>query len=99
MQLPCISPASWAVQNTEQSLLPTTPGNILVPSTVEDVVSAVKTAAASGGNLRCIGHGNSWTPIFFDAVQVPTSVFSLSYPAIIGVGCACNLRINAAMLE
>lgn len=52
-----------------QSLLPTAPGRILAPSSVEEVVTAVKTAAASGSELRCIGHGNSWTPIFFDAVS------------------------------
>ncbi|BDA44303.1 probable D-arabinono-1,4-lactone oxidase at N-terminal half [Coccomyxa sp. Obi] len=53
-------------QNTMQTLLPTAPGHILAPSSVEEVVTAVKTAAASGSELRCIGHGNSWTPIFFD---------------------------------
>ncbi len=61
-------------QNTEQSLLPTAPGRILAPSTVGQVVSAVKAAAASGENVRCIGHGNSWTPVFFDAVS--TALFA-----------------------
>ena len=32
-------------------------------------MAAVKAAAAkSGGNLRAVGRGNSWTPIFFDNV-------------------------------
>ena len=60
-----------ALQNTEQSVLPTAPGRVLVPSTVQEVVSAVKAAAEAGGNVRCIGHGNSWMPIFFDAVRFP----------------------------
>lgn len=56
-------------QNTEQSVVATEPGRVIVPSTVEEVVAAVKAAAALGANIRCIGHGNSWTPIFFDAVR------------------------------
>ena len=56
-------------QPTEESVPPTAPGKIVVPSTEEEVVAAIKAAAAQpGGNLRCIGHGNTWTPAFFDEV-------------------------------
>jgi hypothetical protein len=45
----------------------------VVPSTQDEVVAAVKAAAAQpGGNLRCIGHGNTWTPAFFDEVWQST---------------------------
>ena len=60
-------------QNVEQSVPVTALGKVVVPSTVEDVVSIVKAAAAvPGGNIRCIAHGSSWTSVFFDeARQAP----------------------------
>ena len=57
-----------AVQNVEQSIPPAEPGKVVVPSTIEEVVSAVSAARAAGAKLRCISHGHTWTPVFFDAV-------------------------------
>ncbi len=60
------------LQNVEQSIPPAEPGKVMVPSTVEEVVSAVSAARAAGANLRCISHGHTWTPVFFDPVHAPS---------------------------
>ena len=44
------------------------PGQVIIPSTVDDVVRAVGAARAAGVQLRCIAHGDTWTPVFFDEV-------------------------------
>ena len=61
--------ATLCPQNIEESIPCTAPGSIVVPSTQEEVVAAIKAVAARpGGNLRAVGRGSSWTPIFFDDV-------------------------------
>ena len=44
------------------------PGRVIIPSMVEDVVRAVGAARAAGVKLRCIAHGDTWLPVFFDEV-------------------------------
>ena len=44
------------------------PGRVIIPSMVEDVVRAVGAARAAGVTLRCISHGDTWMPVFFDEV-------------------------------
>ena len=51
------------------------PGRVIIPSTVDDVVRAVGAARAAGVKLRCIAHGDTWTPVFFDEVgSVPSQM-------------------------
>ena len=46
------------------------PGRVIIPSTVDDVVKAVGATRAAGLKLRCIAHGDTWTPVFFDEVSI-----------------------------
>lgn len=61
-----------AEQNVEQSIPPAEPGKVMVPSTFEEVLAAVGAARAAGAKLRCISHGHTWTPVFFDPVSAPS---------------------------
>lgn len=61
-----------AVQNVEQSIPPAEPGKVMVPNTVEEVIAAVGAARTAGAKLRCISHGHTWTPVFFDPVNAPS---------------------------
>ena len=69
-------------QNVEESIPVTAPGKILVPSTVEEVVAAVKAAAAlPAANIRCIAHGASWTNVFFDKVRTSRASMRMLHTA------------------
>ena len=60
------------------------PGRVIIPSTVDDVVRAAGAARAAGVKLRCIAHGDTWTPVFFDEVlSVPFQIvrpWAVSWP-------------------
>ncbi len=68
-------------QNVEQSIPPVEPGRVLVPSTVEEVIGAVGAARAAGAKLRCISHGHTWTPVFFDPVSATSCQLNLHMDA------------------
>lgn len=65
------------LQNWGGTILPTEPGRMVVPRSVDEVVAAVQFAATAGKTVRCIGHGFSWLPVFFDAVRPWLHVQSL----------------------
>lgn len=62
-------PIWCCMQNIEQSIPPAAPGKVVIPRTVGEVVEAVRAAKTAGVKLRCIGHGDTWTPVFFDPVR------------------------------
>jgi hypothetical protein len=70
------------VQNVEQSIPPAEPGKVMVPSTVEEVIAAVGAARAAGAKLRCISHGHTWTPVFFDPVSAPSCQLDPDMPCM-----------------
>lgn len=39
------------------------------PRTTAEVVALVQDAAKQGRRVRCIGHGHTWTPAFFDGAN------------------------------
>ncbi|CAK0738229.1 hypothetical protein CVIRNUC_001012 [Coccomyxa viridis] len=68
-------------QNIEQSIPPTMPGRVIIPSMVEDVVRAVGAARAAGVKLRCIAHGDTWLPVFFDEGAYVLFISELQLPS------------------
>ena len=67
--------ALHAMQNWGASVAPASLGKPLIPQTTGDVTAAVAAAAAAGRQVRAIGKGHTWTPMFFDGDGVTLTPF------------------------
>jgi FAD/FMN-containing dehydrogenase len=71
MTVQLYSLALLAAQNWGGTVAPAPLGRPLLPQAPEEVAAAVVAAAAAGRRVRAIGHGHTWTPMFYDADMVP----------------------------